>query len=151
MGLTVIGVFTNSSAAMQAIEQLIHQGILPTNIEQVFQSGTPIREDVLVTDQPTTENSLPPEPLVDETESVGGPVSGLFRPLAGSDDDTDPLSQIADDSSVVTVHAHTDDEAKQAVRVLTHNGAVAVNKRVGTYNLANMPPDTTTLNASLPD
>ncbi len=70
MGLTVIGVFTNSSAAMQAIDQLIHQGILPTNIEQTFQSGTPIREDGLVTDQPTTENSLPPEPLVEDTDSV---------------------------------------------------------------------------------
>lgn len=151
MGLTVIGVFTNSSAAMQAIEQLIHQGVLPTNIEQTFQSGMPIREDVLVTDQPTTENSFPPEPLVDKTELVGGSVSGLFRPPTDNDEAPDPLSQIADDGSVVTVHAHTDDEAKRAVYILTHNGAVAVNERVGTYNLASMPPDAATPNAPLTD
>ncbi len=141
MGLTVIGVFTNSSAAAHAIDELIHQGVLPTNIEQVFQSGTPIGEDALVMDQPTTDNSLPPEPLVEETELVGGPVADLFRPLAGRDDATDPLSQIADDSSVVTVHTHTDQEAKQAVHILTHNGAVAVNERVGTYNLATATPN----------
>lgn len=68
MGLTVIGVFTNSSAAMKATEQLIHLGFLPTNIEHVFQSGTPISEDVLITDQPTSENSLPAEPLVAKSE-----------------------------------------------------------------------------------
>ena len=151
MGLTVIGVFTNSSAAMQAVEQLIHLGILPNNIEHVFQAGTPIREDVLITDQPTTKNSLPPEPLVDETELVGGHISGIFRSLTSSGDDADPLSQISDDGSIVTVHAHTDEEAKQAAHILTHNGAVDVNERVGTYNLASMPPDATTPNALLPD
>lgn len=139
MGLTVIGVFTNSSTAKKAIEQLIHLGILPNNIEHVFQSGTPIGEDVLITDQPATENSLPPEPLLDETELVGGHISGIFQSLVGSDDNADLLRSIADDGSIVTVHAHTDDEAKQATRILTHNGAVNVNERVGTYNLASMP------------
>lgn len=137
MGLTVVGVFTNSSAAMRAVGQLIHRGIRPTDIEQVFQAGVPISAELLTTGPPTAPNRLPPEPLMSETELA--------------DEETDPLSRIAADGSIVTVHAHTDDEAKRAVRILTRNGAAAVNKRVGTYHLADVPPEATAPNVALPN
>lgn len=137
MGLTVIGVFSSSSASIKAIEQLIRRGIHPSDIKQVFQAGVPIGAELLTTGPPTAPNRLPPEPLMSETELA--------------DEETDPLSRIAADGSIVTVHAHTDDEAKRAARILIRNGAAEVNKRVGTYHLADVPPEAIAPNAALPD
>ncbi|MFD2934341.1 hypothetical protein [Spirosoma flavum] len=93
MGLTVIGVFSNTSKAKQAIEALIQVGLLRSNIELSVQAGTPIREDILIPDQPTNPNSLPSEKLVEDSELTGSQSSNFITSLLGYDqNETDMLT-----------------------------------------------------------
>ena len=140
MGLTVIGVFTTTSAAEQAVDQLIRVGMTRNTIELSHQLGASLTDDELVPDPSTNESGLPDEALIDETETGGGSLRSFLRSLFGDDPDkADTLAQTAATGSVVTVHASTDSDAKQAAKILTDNGAVDVNERIGTYNLASSP------------
>lgn len=136
MGLTVIGVFNSSSKARQAVEALARIGLLRNNIVLSVQAGTPISKDILIPDQPINPTSLPSEKLVEDIELTGSHSGNFITSLLGYDqDETDRLTRIADFGSVITVHAQTDEEARQATDMLTAQGAVDVNERIGTYNL----------------
>lgn len=137
MGLTVIGVFKTTLAAEQAVEQVVCVGMPRNAIELSHQLGSPVNDDQLVPDPVTNKSGLPQEALLDETETGGGSLRSFLRSLFGDDPDkADTLTRIATTGSVVTIHAPTDSDAKQAAKILTDNGAVDVNERIGTYNLA---------------
>ncbi|WP_460972325.1 hypothetical protein [Spirosoma migulaei] len=137
MGLTVIGIFKTTSAAEQAVEQLIRFGMPRNTIELSHQLGTTLMDDELVPDPSTNESGLPDEALLDETATGGGSLRSFLSSLFGDDpDQTDTLAQVAATGSVVTVHAPTDSDARQAANILTDNGALNVTERIGTYNLA---------------
>ena len=144
MGLTVIGVFTTTAAAEQAVDQLIRVGMPRNTIELSHQSGASLTDDELVPDLATNESDLPDEALLDESETGGGSLRTFLRSLFDDDPDkADAFTQTAATGSVVIIQAPTDSEAKQAAKILTNTGAVDVNERIGTYTLASSPLGTT--------
>ena len=144
MGLTVIGVFTTTSAAEQAVDQLIRVGMPRNTIELSHQSGAFLADDELVPVPSTNESGLPDEALLDGSETGGGSFRTFLRSLFNDDPDkADTVTQTVATGSVVIIQAQTDSEAKQAAKILTDTGAVDVNERIGTYTLAGPPLGTT--------
>ena len=136
MGLTVIGVFTTTSAAEQAVDQLIRVGTPRNTIELSHQLGTSLTDDELVPNPSTNGSGLPSEALLDESETGGDSLQTFLRSVFGDDPGKiDTFTQTAATGSVVIIQAQTDSEAKRAAKILTDNGAVDVNERIGTYNL----------------
>lgn len=140
MGQTIIGVFKTTLAAEQAADQLIRVGVPRNTITLSHQSGSPVSDDALVPEPATNKNGLPPEALLDDTGMGSSGLRTFLSSLFGDDPNkADALTRIAATGSVITVHAPTDPDAKQAIDILTDNGAVDVNARIGTYNLAISP------------
>ena len=69
------------------------------------------------------------EEVVDDTKDVGSGIGNFFSSLFGGGDDADRHSRVGDRSSIVTVHAQSEDEAERAADILDDNGAVDVNER----------------------
>lgn len=122
MGLTVVGVFNTTSDAKKALDQLVAAGFSQNKLELLSQSGTPLSADELIPDPSTNQSGLPTVKLLDNSE------------IDNSKQNAHPSTQL-NQGSVVAVQAPTDEEARQAVQILNDNGAIEVNKRVGTYDL----------------
>ncbi len=146
MALTVIGVFDDATDAQQAVDQLVSNGFSRSNIDLSAQTSTYTGDTTdttggeLVPDRHKNTSGTRTEEFVDDTKDVGSSVGGFFGSLFGDDDDRNNYERVANDGSVVTVHAQTEDEAERAADILDENGAVDVNERAAGYNSQTTTP-----------
>jgi hypothetical protein len=140
MSHTVIGVFSYTSEAQQAKEYLEANGFSSSDIDISTQDGTD-----------TTAH-----------EDTGDRVGSFFSNLFGSDDDDTrtKYTEAGRRGTVVTVHAKSETEARQALTILDNYGAVDVNEwsgqESGNTTMQALPStgtdttDTTSTSASIP-
>lgn len=125
MNQTVIGLFDNMSEAQEAAQALINQG---------FDSS---RIDISANNAGTTTNTA----TGTNTSSAdsGDSISNFFGSLFGSDnDDYNNYSEAARrGSTIVTVHAQSQQEAQTAARVLDQYNAIDVNERSAQFRNQN--------------
>jgi uncharacterized protein (TIGR02271 family) len=136
MALTVIGVFDNASEAQQAVEALVSDGFSRSSIDlsaTQASSSTSTSGDY-VQDRNRNTSGTYAEEVVDDTKDTGSGIGNFFSSLFGGGDDADRYSRVGDRSSIVTVHAQSDDEAERAADILDDNGAVDVNERDAQYS-----------------
>lgn len=126
MAQTVIGIFDNAREAQDAVEALINRGFTRDNIDLSLSTAT----ESSTTTTTGTYNR-------DDDDRDSGGIGGFFRSLFGDDDDdrerTRRYTEVGSRGSIVTVHAHTDDEAEMASDVLDEYGAVDVDERSEYY------------------
>ena len=137
MALTVIGVFDDATEAKKAVDKLVSEGFSRSQIDLSTQSDTGTRDltdDKLIPDRHTNTSGTTTEEIVDDTKDVGSSVGSFFSSLFGDDDDDrHKYTRVADNGSVVTLHAQTEDEAERAADILDEAGAVDVNERAAQY------------------
>ena len=142
MALTVIGLFDEAQEARQAVEQLVDNGFSRTSIDLSVRTGTDLKADeTLFPDRHTNTSGTRTEEVVDDAKDVGSGIGGFFSSLFGDDDeDKHKYTQVADQRSLVTVHASTEEEAQRAAGILDDNGAVDVNEQAATYDSLTSAP-----------
>ena len=136
MAQTVVGIFDNASEAQQAVEHLISNGFSRSNVDISAATGSGASgSDALIPDRHTNTSGTRTEEVVDDTKDVGDSIGNFFSSLFGSDDDdnTRKYSTVGSKSTIVTVHAQSDDEAERAASILDDNGAVDVDERAAQY------------------
>ncbi|HEY0110741.1 MAG TPA: hypothetical protein VGB67_13975, partial [Fibrella sp.] len=147
MALTVVGVFDNASEAQQAVEALVSDGFSRSTIDlSTTQSSTnsggnntysgtnTYGSGDVIPDRHQNTSGTMAEEVVDDTKDTGSSIGNFFSSLFGMDDDnTNRYSQVAERSSIVTVHAQTEDEAERAADILDDNGAIDVDERASQY------------------
>ena len=136
MTLTVVGVFDNANEARQAVEALVNEGFsrgsidLSTAQQGDNSDGMTNNNANTVQDRNRNTSGTATEEMVDDTKDVGSGIGNFFSSLFGMDNDnTDRYSRVGERSSIVTVHATSNDEAERAADVLDESGAVDVNER----------------------
>ena len=136
MTLTVVGVFDNANEAQQAVEALVNEGFsrgsidLSTAQQGDNSDGMTTNNANTVQDRNRNTSGTATEEMVDDTKDVGSGIGNFFSSLFGMDNDnTDRYSRVGERSSIVTVHATSNDEAERAADVLDESGAVDVNER----------------------
>ena len=136
MTLTVVGVFDNANEAQQAVEALVNEGFsrgsidLSTAQQGDNSDGMTNNNANTVQDRNRNTSGTATEEMVDDTKDVGSGIGNFFSSLFGMDNDnTDRYSRVGERSSIVTVHATSNDEAERAADVLDESGAVDVNER----------------------
>ena len=136
MALTVIGVFDNASEAQQAVEALVSDGFSRSSIDlSTTQAGSSTStNDDYIQDRNRNTSGTYAEEVVDDAKDTGSGIGNFFSSLFGGGDDADRYSRVADRSSIVTVHAQSEDEAERAADILDDNGAVDVNERDAQYS-----------------
>ena len=142
MALTVVGVFDNASEAQQAVEALVSDGFSRSSIDlSATQAGSSTSttgstdSGDLVPDRHRNTSGTYAEEAVDDTKDVGSSIGNFFSSLfGGDDDDANRYSRVGERSSIVTVHAQSEDEAERAADILDDNGAVDVNERDAQYS-----------------
>ena len=156
MAHTVIGVFDNVADAQKAVDELVSEGFSRSNIDlsaQTANSGN-YSSDVNSTTNTSGDGSIIPdrhkntsgtyaEEVVDDTKDVGSSIGNFFSSLFGGGDDADRYSRVADNGTIVTVHAQSDDEAERAADILDDNGAVDVDERAAQYGYGSTTTGTT--------
>jgi len=116
MNQTVIALFNNASEAQQAVETLVEQGFQRYNVDISTNS---------------TDSSSYNDKTRDSNESG---ISRFFNSLFGDSDDADKYTRVAErNSTVVTVHAESIEEARRAADVLDASGAMDVNEKATEY------------------
>ena len=144
MAHTVIGVFDNATDAQKAVDELVSEGFSRSNIDLSAQTGGSSSSGMSSTTNTTGDGSIVPdrhqntsgtyaEEVVDDTKDVGSSIGNFFSSLFGGGDDADRYSRVADNGTIVTVHAQSDDEAERAADILDDNGAVDVDERAAQY------------------
>lgn len=133
--LTVVGVFDDASEAQQAVEALVSDGFSRSSIDisassNAYSSG----DGDIVPDRHTNTSGTRTEEVVDDTKDVGSSIGNFFSSLFDSNDDADKYTRVGNQSSIVTVHAQSEDEAERAADILDDNGAVDVDERAGAYS-----------------
>lgn len=121
MTKTLVGLFDKSSAAYQAVQQLLMNGFTEADV------------DVSTTDSA----SIGSDNEVDSGDENESGFTKFFKNLFGDDDDdVQRYSSAARGKSIVTVHAKSDDEAENAAGILDGNGAADVDQDAagGTYS-----------------
>ena len=149
MANTVIGIFDNASEAQQAVDQLISSGFSRSTIDlSSGVSSTQAGSGEAFPDRHVNTSGTRTEELADDTKDVGSGIGNFFSSLFGGDDDEDTrkYSTVGDRSSIVTVHADTDEQAERAADILDEAGAVDVNERAAEYGYvsSSVPPAMTT-------
>ena len=141
MALTVIGIFDDASEAQQAVEALVNKGFSRDSIDiSAGRTADTNSADSAFPDRHANTSGTRTEEVIDDAKDVSSGIGGFFSSLFGSDDDDDKsrrYSTVADRSSVVTVHAQTEDEAERASDILDDNGAVDVDERANEYGYGN--------------
>ena len=158
MALTVVGVFDNASEAQQAVEALVSDGFSRSSIDlSATQAGSSTSttgstdSGDLVPDRHRNTSGTYAEEAVDDTKDVGSSIGNFFSSLfGGDDDDANRYSRVGERSSIVTVHAQSEDEAERAADILDDNGAVDVNERDAQYS-SNAQYGSTTMGTGLAD
>ena len=148
MALTVVGVFDNANEAQRAVETLVNEGFSRDSIDlstaqqndnsSSGDNSGGMQKTVsgdIISDRGSINNSgTMAEEVVDTTRDAGSGIGNFFSSLFGMDDDnTDRYSRVGERSSIVTVHATSNDEAERAADVLDECGAVDVNERDAQY------------------
>jgi uncharacterized protein (TIGR02271 family) len=114
MTKTVIGFFDDASDAQRAVERLQSAGISRQYV------------DISRGDASTRSVS-------NDREKESG-ITRFFKSLFGDDsDDADRYSKVGSNSTIVTVHAQTDDEAERVADLLDDCGAIDVDERAAQY------------------
>lgn len=125
MAQTVIGIFESAREAQDAVEALVNQGFTRSNI------------DLSTTSASEGSTSTTMDRAYDRDDDDSGGIGGFFRSLFGDDDDdrerTRRYTEVGSRSSIVTVHATSDDEAERAADLLDEHGAVDVDERSEYY------------------
>lgn len=113
-----------------------HQNTSGTMAEEVVDDTKDVASRVgdSVPDRHRNTSGTMAEEVVDDTKDVGSGIGNFFSSLFGGGDDADRYSRVGDRSSIVTVHAQSEDEAERAADILDDNGAVDVNERDAEYS-----------------
>jgi stress response protein YsnF len=115
MGHTVIGIFENSSDANKAVEKLTNSGFSRSEID-------------------LSENENYDRETTRDTEENDDSFSRFFNNLFGNKEESRSYSEVSRrSSSLVTVHAKSNEEAHRASRILDDNGAIDVDERAAQY------------------
>ncbi|RAK00573.1 uncharacterized protein (TIGR02271 family) [Larkinella arboricola] len=123
MAQTVIGLFDNEMEAREAVEKLVSKGFTYEDVDLSTQNAA-----LSETDQATYRTSK------DDEEGFGDSIGNFFGSLFGSSDEADRYSEVARRlKALVTVHAHSSEEAERAADILDDAGAVDVNERANQY------------------
>lgn len=92
------------------------------------------------------------EEVVDDTKDVGDSIGDFFKSLFGGGDDDDDNykkhAEVGRRSTIVTVHAQSEDEAERAADILDDNGAVDVDERATQYGYGKTTTGTDTISGS---
>lgn len=137
MAQTVIGIFDKASEAQSAVEGLVNGGFDRNDIDLSTRNSDYSRE----TDD-------------DDDNNHEGGIGGFFSSLFGSDDDdrNRRYTTVGNRSSIVTVHAQSDDQAERAADILDACGAVDIDEKAaeyGQYNTQSYPGVTPSTTADL--
>jgi len=121
MAQTVVGIFDKASEAQSAVEGLVNGGFDRNNI-----------------DLSTRNNDYNRDADDDDTDNEGG-IGGFFSSLFGSDDDdrNRRYTTVGQRSSIVTVHADSEDLAERAADILDACGAVDIDEKATEYDQYN--------------
>ncbi|CAN5365743.1 hypothetical protein BH23BAC1_BH23BAC1_20340 [soil metagenome] len=124
MAHTVIGIFENTQNAHQAAEKLKSNGFSDNNIDISNHSD---------------DQNLSRE---DDKNVQGDSISRFFNSLFGDNDESRYYSEVSRNSqSIVTVHATSNEEAQQAVKILDEYGAVDIDEQGAKYGYARSGTD----------
>lgn len=120
MAHTVVGLFDNVTEAQEAAQALINQGIDRDRI------------DIAQNNSATTTNTTT---STNTNYDSGDSVSNFFGSLFGTDnDDYNNYSEVARrGSTILTVHAQTQQEAQTAATLLDQYNAIDVNERAAQF------------------
>lgn len=130
MSHTVIGIFENANQAQQAVQQLLSNGFAQNDID--FSGQQALTNSTNTADQDNMSRR------------------DFFRSLFDNDADVDNYSSVAGRGSVVTVHARSTEEARQASSLLDQYGAVDVDEQSSQFNNSRASDTSATSNQSLP-
>ncbi|WP_229379970.1 YsnF/AvaK domain-containing protein [Fibrella forsythiae] len=120
MAQTVVGVFDKASEAQSAVEGLVNGGFDRTNIDLSIRTSDYAHD---AADD-------------DDTANEGG-IGGFFSSLFGTNDDDRRYTTVGQRSSIVTVHADSDDMAERAADILDACGAVDIDEKATEYEQYN--------------
>ena len=126
MKQTVVGLFSKSSDAQQAVQQLVSNGFSNSSVD--LSTGSTAGD---------TTNGGKDFNLGTKGDEHESGVAKFFKNLFGSSDDsnTTRYSQAAmRGNSIVTVHAQSSDEAERAADILDDNGAINVDEDAEGYD-----------------
>ncbi|MBA3647661.1 MAG: YsnF/AvaK domain-containing protein [Chitinophagales bacterium] len=121
---TVIGMFDDASQAEQAIQELTNNGFNIDNIDIAKRSSSGEANNTGGSYRGSTS---------DATESESG-IGRFFNSLFGNTEEASSYAEVAHkSSSIVTVHAETEESATLASEILDRYGSVDVNERANQY------------------
>lgn len=136
MNQTVVGIFETAAQAQQAAQRLAAAGFSTEHVD-VASSGSYAGSTGSDSNYQNTSGTAV-EGAADAAgrtaERAGDGISNFFSNLFGGDDSEDArrYSHVARNSgSVVTVHVHSDENARRAAEILDEAGAVDVDERAG--------------------
>jgi len=116
MTQTVIALFNNAMEAEQAVDTLVDQGFQRSNVDV----------------STSTDNNYSNGNSNRDTNESG--ISRFFNSLFGDNDDADRYTTVAQrNSTVVTVHAESMEEARRAADILDAAGAMDVDEKAAEY------------------
>jgi len=114
MAQTVIGFFDNATEAQKAVDQLTNIGITRDNID-------------------VSTGAADSSHVSRENDNESG-ITRFFKSLFGDDDtEADRYSKVGQNTTIVTVHAQSDDQAERAADLLDDCGAIDVDERSAQY------------------
>lgn len=115
MAQTVIGFFDDAADAQKAVDRLESIGISRDNV------------DISTRAETGTSN------VSDDNDNESG-ITRFFKSLFGDDDsEADRYSKVGQNSTIVTVHAQSDDQAERVADLLDDCGAINVDERAAQY------------------
>ena len=147
MSQTVIGFFDHASEAQKAVQRLQSSGFNKDRIDVSNSGGSSGTSSSHAHVNPVSgserdENSVrrtEDDRTVDREGRNTNKVTDFFNNLFGGKDDDDDAkrySHVGQRSSIVTVHAQSQDEAERAAEILDDCGAADVNERAEKYGYA---------------
>jgi uncharacterized protein (TIGR02271 family) len=133
MSQTVVGIFDTAAEAQHAAQQLQAAGFSLDHVD-VATRGAQSGQYGQSTDSSNYNNTsgTTTEAVADAAGRTGDGIGNFFSNLFGGDDDEDTrrYSHVARSTgSIVTVHAHSSENAHQAAEILDAAGAIDVNER----------------------
>ena len=129
MAQTVVGIFDNYTEAQQALQQLISSGISEDRI------------DITTPDTSGTSTTGGYSNYDNDNDGISNFFSNLF---GGDEDNARRYTEVGRRGSIISVHAHSAQEAESAARILDQYGAVDVDERSQQYSSGANTTNTTT-------
>ena len=143
MSHTVVGLFNNRNAAQTAKQELIQKGFTAENIDVSHRAAH--GADNTNTKSAATQSSTT---QIEVTDSVGN----FFGSLFGDDESTarNYTNAAGDADAILTVHADSEEKARQAAEIIDRNGAIDIDAASSRNNQRNLTEttDATTQNTA---